>query len=223
MIEITPENFHTIDFDEGIIAYTDVRDKTWDNTGLIVLNTDRFCGEPRMYIRVPLDILFTQLITPHYYDKHKTYFTKASLFLHCQTCCYYWFSTFIDFAQWLRAREVMVPSGVDYRKICHDNTLTDEQCRRIDINLRTLAKLCEQQNAGLQVEEFQESTVNTQVDIDRNRAEIAYRLLERGILRALQNDTSDIDELKSNLRTCLDDTYNQYMKAMADNSSWWLL
>lgn len=61
------------------------------------------------------------------------------------------------------------------------------------------------------------------VDIDRNRAEIAYRLLERGIMQVLQSDTSDIDRLKENLRTCLDDTYKQYMKAMADDSSWWLL
>ena len=223
MIEITPENFNTIDFDEGIIAYTDVRDKTWENTGLIVLNTDRFCGEPRMYVKVPLNIMFTQLMMPRYYDKHKRYFTKASLFLHCQDCCYYWFSTFIDFAEWLKAREVMVPSEVDYRKICHDDTLTDEQCHRIDINLRTLAKLREQQNAGLQVAESQTPMVNTPVDTDRNRAEIAYRLLERGIMQVLQSNTSDIGRLKENLRTCLDDTYKQYMKAMADDSSWWLL
>ena len=61
------------------------------------------------------------------------------------------------------------------------------------------------------------------VDIDRNRAEIAYRLLERGIMQVLQSNTSDIDDLKANLCTCLDDTYKQYMKAMADDSSWWLL
>ena len=111
---------------------------------------------------------------------------------------------------------------VDIRKMFNDDTLTDEQCNRIELNLCKLSKALEQRNTGSPVGESPAPTADTPVDTGRNRAEIAYRLLERGILRALQNNTSDIDELKSNLRTCLDDTYNQYMKAMADNSSWWL-
>ena len=112
---------------------------------------------------------------------------------------------------------------VDIRKMFNDDTLTDEQCNRIELNLYKLGKAFEQRNTGSPVGESPAPTADTPVDTDRNRAEIAYRLLERGIMRALQNDTSDIDELKSNLRTCLDSTYNQYMTALADNSSWWLL
>ena len=96
--------------------------------------------------------------------------------------------------------------------------MTENDYKQVEQEIDALAQSSEQATT-----QGEAKTKTKPVDIDRNRAEIAYRLLERGIMRALQNDTSDIDELKSNLRTCLDSTYNQYMAALADNSSWWLL
>ena len=96
--------------------------------------------------------------------------------------------------------------------------MTENDYRQVEQELDALADSSEQDTT-----QGEAKTKTKPVDIDRNRAEIAYRLLERGIMQVLQSNTSDIDRLKENLRTCLDDTYKQYMKAMADNSSWWLL
>lgn len=96
--------------------------------------------------------------------------------------------------------------------------MTEDDYKQVEKELDVLAQSSEQATTQAEAK-----TKTKPVDIDRNRAEIAYRLLEHGIMQVLQSDTSDIDRLKENLRTCLDDTYKQYMKAMADNSSWWLL
>ena len=96
--------------------------------------------------------------------------------------------------------------------------MTEDDYKQVKQEIDALAHSSEQDTT-----QGEAQTKTKPVDIDRNRAEIAYRLLERGIMQVLQSDTSDIDDLKANLCTCLDDTYKQYMKAMADDSSWWLL
>ena len=96
--------------------------------------------------------------------------------------------------------------------------MIEDDYKQVEQEIDALAHSSEQATTQAEAK-----TETKPVDIDRNRAEIAYRLLERGIMQVLQSDTSDIDDLKANLRTCLDDTYKQYMKAMADDSSWWLL
>ena len=96
--------------------------------------------------------------------------------------------------------------------------MTEDDYKQVEQEIDALAHSSEQDTT-----QGEAQTKTKPVDIDRNRAEIAYRLLERGIMQVLQSNTSDIDRLKENLRTCLDSTYNQYMTALADNSSWWLL